>query len=116
MEKLLQAFPAFKLRDYRLYFFGQLISLVGTWLQLVAEQWLVLQLTNSAFMVGLVAALGFTPVLLFGLFGGVIVDRFHTRHLLIFTSASAMVLALILGTLIITGLVSVPIIMVMAFL
>lgn len=116
MSKIYQAFPAFQNREYRLYFFGQLISLVGTWLQLVAEQWLVLGLTNSAFMVGLVAALGFTPVLLFGLFGGVIVDRFHTRQLLIFTNSSAMILALILGFLILTNLISVPIIMVMAFL
>jgi MFS family permease len=116
MDKLLTAFPVFKLRDYRLYFFGQLISLVGTWLQLVAEQWLVLGLTNSAFWVGVVAALGFLPVLLFGLFGGVIVDRFHTRHLLLFTNSGAMILALTLGILVITGHVTVPIICVMAFL
>src|SRR5258708_7573210 len=116
LEKLFQAFPAFKFRDYRLYFFGQLVSLVGTWLQLVAESWLVLQLTNSAFMVGLVTALRFLPVLLFGLFGGVIVDRFHTRQLLVFTNIGAMILAFILGTLILTGLVSVPAIMVLAFL
>src|SRR5258708_3787714 len=116
LEKLFQAFPAFKFRDYRLYFFGQLVSLVGTWLQLVAESWLVLQLTNSAFWVGVVTALGFLPVLLFGLFGGVIVDRFHTRQLLIFTNIGAMTLALILGTLILTGHVTVFAVAILAFL
>ena len=116
MEKIIKAFPAFKVRDYRLYFFGQLISLVGTWLQMVADSLLVLHLTNSAFMLGVVTALGLLPILLFGLFGGVIVDRFHTRKLLIFTNIGAMTLALVLGILVLTNLISVPIIMVMAFL
>lgn len=113
---LIRTFPAFKYRNYNLYFFAQLVSLIGTWLQLVAESWLVLQLTNSAFMVGLIAAISFTPVLLFSLFGGVIVDRFPKRNLLIFTNILAMILALILGSLILFNLVTVWAIAILAFL
>src|SRR3954467_12336180 len=106
-QKLLVAFPAFKHEYYRYYFSGQLVSLIGTWLQMIAQSWLVLQLTHSAFMVGLVSALGFLPVLLFGLLGGAIVDRFHPRHVLIFTQIASMLLALILGTLALFGLINV---------
>src|SRR3989344_8622078 len=70
------AFPALKYRNYKLYFTGQLISLIGTWLQIVAQGWLVLTLTHSAFWIGTIAALSTLPILVFSLFGGVIVDRF----------------------------------------
>lgn len=109
------AFPALRHRNYRLYFIGQLLSLVGTWIQIVAFGWLVFQLTKSAFMVGLVSSLGGLPVLIFGLFGGVIVDRFAKRKILIFTQISSMILAFILGLLTISGVITVLQIIILAF-
>ncbi|MBI2622579.1 MAG: MFS transporter [Candidatus Levybacteria bacterium] len=111
-----QAFPALKHRNYRLYFIGQLLSLVGTWIQIVALGWLVFQLTKSAFMVGLVSSLGSLPILIFGLFGGVIVDRFAKKKILIFTQISSMILAFILGFLTISGVITVLQIIILAFL
>jgi MFS family permease len=99
VKRLGGTFPALKNRNYKLYFFGQLVSLIGTWLQIVAQGWLVLQLTNSAFLIGLVAALATLPTLLFTLFGGVVVDRFPKKHILLFTQSAAMVLAFVLGIL-----------------
>jgi MFS family permease len=99
VKRLGGTFPALKNRNYKLYFYGQLVSLIGTWLQIVAQGWLVLQLTNSAFLIGLVAALATLPTLLFTLFGGVVVDRFPKKHILLFTQSAAMVLAFILGIL-----------------
>lgn len=98
-DKFLKAFPALRYKNYQLYFSGQLISLIGTWLQMVAQGWLVLQLTNSAFWVGLVSAIGTLPVFLFSLFGGVIADRLPKKKILLFTQISAMILAIILGIL-----------------
>jgi MFS family permease len=111
-----KTFPALQSRNYRIYFFGQFISLIGTWLQIVAQGWLVLQLTSSPFLIGLVAALATVPSLLFSLFGGVVVDRFPKKKVLYFTQGSNMVLALLLGVLTNTGLVSVTIIGILAFL
>src|SRR6202162_665027 len=75
------AFRALRHRNYRLYFFGQLTSLAGTWMQSAAQAWLVLKLTNSATMLGVVSFAQFTPILLVGLFAGVIVDRVDRRRL-----------------------------------
>jgi MFS family permease len=96
---LANSFPAFESRNYKLYFSGQLISLIGTWLQIVAQGWLVLKMTNSAFLIGLIAALGALPSFMFTLFGGVIVDWFPKRRILLFTQSGAMILAFILGVL-----------------
>ena len=74
---ILSAFPALQNKNYQLYFSGQLISLIGTWLQIVAQGWLVLQLTNSAFLIGLITALSTLPTLFLTLFGGVIVEGSH---------------------------------------
>lgn len=109
-------FPAFASRNYQLYFAGQLISLSGTWLQIVAQGWLVLKLTNSAFLIGLVAAVAGLPTLLFALFGGVIVDRFPKRKILLFTQAASMILAFILGILTVLGVIRVWEIALLAFL
>lgn len=116
IKNVLKAFPAFRSKNYRLYFSGQLISLIGTWLQMVAQSWLVLQLTKSAFMVGLVSALGFLPVMFFSLFGGVLVDRFHKRELIIYTQVAEMTLAFILGILTLVGLINVWLVAFLAFL
>lgn len=114
--KFFTVFPALENKNYQLYFSGQLISLIGTWLQMVAQSWLVLQLTNSAFLVGLTAAMGGLPTLFFALFGGVIVDRFEKKKILYFTQSASMLLALILGLLTILGLINIPQIIILAFL
>jgi MFS family permease len=109
-------FPALGHKNYRAYFIGQVVSLIGTWLQTVAQGWLVFELTKSAFMVGFVTALGFLPVLLFSLLGGVLVDRFHKRQLLILTQALSMILGIILGLLALTGHATVLWVSILAFL
>jgi MFS family permease len=92
-------------RNYRLYFGGQAVSLAGTWMQTVAQGWLVLQLTGSSTLLGVVTACQFLPVTFLGPMGGVIVDRFDTRRLLIATQVAAGLLATILGVLTVTGAV-----------
>ncbi|MBI2074724.1 MAG: MFS transporter [Candidatus Levybacteria bacterium] len=114
-EKLLSAFPALKHKNYQLYFFGQLISLIGMWLQRVAQGWLIFQLTNSAFWVGTVTGLSTLPILIFGLFGGVIVDRFPKKRILYFTQSSSMILAFLLGIFTIAGNANVINISILAF-
>ena len=74
-------------RNFRLYFTGQVISTIGTWMQSVAMPWLALQLTHSGLLVGLVLAAQFTPVLLGSQFGGVVADRFRKRNVLMVTQA-----------------------------
>ncbi len=88
---------AFRHRNYQLFFGGQIISLTGMWLQQVALGWLVLQLTNSALLLGIVGSISALPVLLFSLPAGLIIERFSKRNLLVLTQTSAMVFALILA-------------------
>ncbi|MGQ9569627.1 MAG: MFS transporter [Thermodesulfovibrionales bacterium] len=92
-------FPAFKSREYRLFFFGQMVSLSGTWMQSVAQGWLIYSLTKSPFYLGLVAASGSLPILLFSLFGGIMADRIIKRNLLLLTQSLSIVPALSLGIL-----------------
>lgn len=99
MDKFFKAFPALKSRNYQLYFIGQTLSLIGTWLQIVAQGWLVLQLTGSPYWLGVITAIGSLPILIFSLLGGVIVDRFRTKHIIIFTQTCLMILAFALGLL-----------------
>lgn len=103
VDTLRRTFRSLSNRNYRLFIIGQVISLSGTWMQSVAQAWLVLRLTGSGTALGLVVALQFLPVLLFGPFGGVIADRFPKRRLLLVTQTVAMTQALVLGTLVITG-------------
>ncbi|MBI2763813.1 MAG: MFS transporter [Chloroflexi bacterium] len=107
---------ALRHHNYRLFFAGQLVSLIGTWMQSVAQGWLVLQLTGDPVYLGLVAAAQFTPVLVLGLFGGVIADGLPKRRTLIFTQAAAMVLALVLFGLTVTDNVGVGQVLGLAFL
>jgi MFS family permease len=102
-------------RNYRLFFGGQLISLVGTWMQQVAQSWLVLQLTGEPVALGIVAAAQFTPVLILGLFGGVIADSWPKRRTLVATQTSAMLLAFILWALTASGAVEVWHVIALAF-
>jgi MFS family permease len=91
--------PALASRSFRLFWFGQTISLTGTWVQSVAQQWLVLQLTHSAFQVGLITTVQFLPVLILVLFAGAVADRVNKRLLLLLTQIVSMLLAALLGTL-----------------
>jgi MFS family permease len=86
-------------RDYRVYFIGTLVAQTGTWMQTVTQSWLVLQLTNSPFLLGLTSTLQFGPILLFSLFTGVLADRVTRRTLLFVTQSTQCVLALTLGLL-----------------
>ena len=79
---------ALRHRNYRLFLTGQIISTVGTWMQSVAMPWLALQLTHSGFLVGLVLAVQFTPVLLGSQFGGIIADRYRKRSILLATQSA----------------------------
>ena len=83
--RTVSTFAALKIRNYRLYFSGQVVSNTGTWMQRIAQDWLVLSITNSPIAVGVTTALQFLPMLLFGLWGGVIADRYPKRTLLIGT-------------------------------
>jgi MFS family permease len=105
---------AFAHRNYRLFFAGQLISLVGTWMQQVAQAWLVLDLTHDPFVLGLVTALAFLPVLVLGLFGGLIADALPKRQTLIATQTVQMVLAFVLFGLVVSDEVQVWQILVLA--
>jgi MFS family permease len=89
--------PALRSRNFRLFWFGQMISLTGTWIQSVAQQWLVLQLTHSAFQVGLIVTVQFLPLLLLVLFTGPVADRANKRDLLLATQIGSMILAALLG-------------------
>ncbi|MGH3366830.1 MAG: MFS transporter [Nocardioidaceae bacterium] len=92
-------------RNYRLFLAGHAVSVIGTWMQRVAQDWLVLQLTDSAVAVGVAAALQFLPMLLFGLWGGVVVDRMDRRRLIVWTQAASALFAAILAVVVIAGVV-----------
>ncbi len=97
-------FRSLKVRNYRLFASGQVVSLTGTWAQRVAQDWLVLQVShNSGTALGITTALQFLPMLLFGLYGGVLADRYDKRKLLVGTQLSMGLLALTLGLLTVTG-------------
>ncbi|HVZ12798.1 MAG TPA: MFS transporter [Patescibacteria group bacterium] len=115
-DTVIRVFPAFRSRNFRLYFLGQSISLIGTWLQVVAEGWLVLTFTKSPFIIGFIAALATLPTLFFSLFGGVIVDHFSKRKILLFTQSASMILALIYGAMTVLKIINLTEIGILAFL
>jgi MFS family permease len=96
---------AFQHRNYRLFYMGQSISLIGTWMQTIAQAWLVLQLTDSEAALGVVTMLQFLPIMLFILFAGVIADRVRKRDFLVFTQVLAMTQAAVLALLVLTDAV-----------
>ncbi|MFY9463124.1 MAG: MFS transporter [Candidatus Sungiibacteriota bacterium] len=110
-----RTFSSLKIRNYRLYFFGQAISLSGTWMQTIAQSWLVLKITGSGTALGLITALQFLPILLFGAWGGVIADRFPKRRILFVTQSVSGLLALILGILVATDTVQLWMVGALAF-
>ena len=99
---LRRVFKAFQYRDFRLLWFGACTSSIGTWMQEIAQNWLVLEITNSPFLLGIDAFLGDIPIFLFSLFGGVLADRMDRRHLLIGSQLVQMGSAITLATLIAT--------------
>ena len=100
-------FAALRVRNYRLFFAGQVVSNTGTWMQRIAQDWLVLQITNSPLAVGITTALQFLPMLLFGLWGGLLADRYPKRRLLLITQVVMGLLAVALATLTLAGVVQV---------
>src|SRR5574340_177397 len=82
-----QTFAALKHRNFRLFFFGQAISLIGTWMQNTAQSWLVYRLTDSKLLLGVVAAASSAPMLVFSMWGGSVADRHPKRGVLIFTQS-----------------------------
>jgi len=110
-----RTFSSLRVRNYRLFFGGQSISLSGTWIQRVAQAWLVLELTGSGTAVGLVTALQFVPLLLLAPLGGVIADRVNKRRLLMLTQTLASLSAATLGVVVLTGVVELWMVYLLAF-
>ncbi|MEU6538073.1 MFS transporter [Streptomyces sp. NPDC047000] len=100
-------FSSLRTRNYRLFFIGQVVSNIGTWMQRIAQDWLVLSLTGSATAVGVTTALQFLPMLLFGLYGGVLVDRLPKRPTLLVTQTAMALTGLVLAALTLSGHVQV---------
>src|SRR5437764_15146742 len=90
-------FRALRYRNYRLFFWGQLVSLIGTWMQQTAMSWLVYQVTGSKFLLGAVAAAGSAPMMVFSMWGGSLADRYPKRSILLGTQAAEMLLAFALA-------------------
>lgn len=96
-------FAALRHKSFRYYWIGMAISTIGLWMQNTAQPWLAYELTNSPLLLSLVSALQFTPVLLFSLFAGVLIDKFNKKHILIFTQIAAMLITLVVAILDFTG-------------
>ena len=103
---LRRSFDSLAVPNYRRYFTGQIVSLSGNWMQMVAEVWLILSLTGSGIAVGATTALQFLPILLFGAWGGVLADRFPKRSLLMVTQALMALPAVVLLAVVGTGVVA----------
>ncbi len=114
MNSTSRATSAFRHRNYRLFFGGQAISLVGTWMQQVAQAWLVLTLTKDPLWLGVVAAAQFLPIMLFGLFAGVLADSLPKRQTLIVTQTIKMGLSTLMAILAFSNAATIPILIVLA--
>jgi MFS family permease len=114
MTSMRRGMSAFRHRNYRLFFGGQAISLVGTWMQQVAQAWLVLELTHDPLWLGVVAAAQFVPVLIFGLFAGVLADNLPKRQTLLVTQAIKMSLSVTLAVVSFSGSASIPFLILLA--
>src|SRR5471032_3077003 len=102
-----QLVRALRHRNYQLFFGGQLISLTGTWMQSVAESWLVFRLTGSAALLGVTSFATLAPVFLFATVGGIVADRIDRHRIIIVTQTASMVLPLTLAALTLSGQVRV---------
>ena len=111
-----RTFRSLRVRNYRLFFFGQLVSLTGTWMQQVGQDWLVLRLTDQPLPLGITLALQFAPILVLGAWAGVVADRLDKRRLLLATQIAMASLALVLGVLTATGAIRLWMVYVLALL
>jgi MFS family permease len=109
-------FPALRQRNFRLFWVGQCVSVVGTWMQNIGQDWLVLQITGSAAKLSVVSAVQFVPMMFLAIFAGPFVDRFPKRRTLIFTQSALALLALALALITWTNVVQYWMILVLAFL
>jgi len=109
-------FHALTHKNFRYFWLGQCASLIGTWMQNIGQSWLVLSITNSPLLLGVLGVVQFLPMTVFSLFAGVVVDKFPKKKILIFTQFSSMLLALILSLLVFTNTVRYSYILVLAFL
>lgn len=116
MTALRETFRSLRVRNYRLFFTGQLISVTGTWMQQIAQDWLVIHLGGRGGAVGLTVGLQFLPMLLFGMAGGALADRLDKRRILFATQSAAGLLALSMGVLVATGAVRLWMVYLLAFL
>src|SRR3990170_2897418 len=98
---------ALRHRNFQLFFAGQMISLTGTWMQNIAQDWLVYRLTGSSLLLGLVAFMNLIPVLILAPLAGIVADRFNRRRTVILTQTLSMLLSLVLAILTLTGLIQV---------
>ena len=99
-KKFNNPFVSLRHKNFRYYWIGMCISLIGTWMQNIAQPWLAYSLTKSPFLLSLIGTLQFTPVLIFSLFAGVFVDKFSKKHILLFTQSASLVITLILAILV----------------
>lgn len=102
-NKFNNPFIALKHNNFRYYWIGMCVSLIGTWMQNIAQPWLAYTLTNSPFLLSLIGIAQFTPMLIFALFAGVFVDKFSKRKILLFTQSASLVITLILAILVWIG-------------
>src|SRR5262245_53210776 len=102
-----RGFSSLRVRNYRLFWISQVISLTGTWMQSTAQAWLVLQLSHSALALGIVTTLQFLPITLLSLYGGVLADRLPKRQTLVATQTLLLVQATIFGLLVATGVIQI---------
>jgi MFS family permease len=107
VSKLQMALRALRHRNYRLFFAGQLISLIGTWMQMIAQPWLVYRLTGSSLLLGTVGFASQIPVFLLATLGGTVADRYNRHRVVIATQTASMILAFILSILTLTGAIRV---------
>ncbi len=110
-----RTFRALRNPNYRLYWVGQIVSMLGTWMQTVAQAWLVLRLTDSPVALGVIVACQTVPVLLFALFGGVVADRVSKRRLLVWTQSAMLVQAAATAALTATNHATLPALYLLAF-
>src|SRR5665648_188288 len=107
-------FPALTHKNFRTYWLGQCVSLIGTWVQSIGQTWLVLSLTGSPLLLGILGAIQFLPITLFSLFAGVIIDRYPKKQLILMTQFTSMILAFTLSALVFTHTVNYEYILILA--
>jgi MFS family permease len=111
-----ESLSSLRVPNFRLFTISNVLAMSGTWMQRIAQDWLVLQLSHSVAAVGITVAMQFTPMLLFGLYGGLIVDRYSKRMLLMLTQGTVGLLSVLLAVLALTGAIQVWHVYAIAFL